>query len=149
MPKTVFVVSGMTKVYQMGEVRVDALRGIDLSLATGELVVPRGLSAVSGAIGRGGGVGLPGEGGSRAGHAEGQLPQCRRRHVVPAVVPAVEAWAGTMSLAPGKASSLGHRRRVGDCTTQGSFPKPSTLLHGQGAKFQAEAGALATWLAAR
>lgn len=40
----VFVVTGITKTYQMGEVQVDALRGIDLSLYEGELVVLLGPS---------------------------------------------------------------------------------------------------------
>jgi len=40
----VFVVRGVTKVYGMGEVEVHALRGIDLDLADGELVVLLGAS---------------------------------------------------------------------------------------------------------
>ncbi|HEU5261560.1 MAG TPA: ABC transporter ATP-binding protein [Gemmatimonadales bacterium] len=39
-----FVVSGVTKVYQMGEIQVHALRGVDLSLSAGELVVLLGPS---------------------------------------------------------------------------------------------------------
>ncbi|MBI3399167.1 MAG: ATP-binding cassette domain-containing protein, partial [Deltaproteobacteria bacterium] len=44
MSKPVFKVSGLTKVYAMGEVRVDALRGIDLELYEQELVVMLGPS---------------------------------------------------------------------------------------------------------
>jgi putative ABC transport system ATP-binding protein len=41
---TVFEVSGLTKVYQMGEVKVHALRGVDLELYPGELIVMLGPS---------------------------------------------------------------------------------------------------------
>lgn len=40
----VLSVAGLTKVYQMGEVQVTALRGIDLALGAGELVVLLGAS---------------------------------------------------------------------------------------------------------
>jgi putative ABC transport system ATP-binding protein len=41
---TVFKVRGLTKVYEMGEVRVQALRGVDLDLYEGELIVLLGPS---------------------------------------------------------------------------------------------------------
>ena len=40
----VFHVHGVTKVYQMGEVQVHALRGVDLDLYQGELTVLLGVS---------------------------------------------------------------------------------------------------------
>jgi putative ABC transport system ATP-binding protein len=43
-PETVFRTRALTKVYEMGEVRVHALRGIDLELYEGELVVLLGAS---------------------------------------------------------------------------------------------------------
>ncbi len=43
-PNAVFVAHGLTKVYRMGEVEVQALRGIDLTLNRGELVVLLGPS---------------------------------------------------------------------------------------------------------
>lgn len=42
--QSVFEVRGLTKVYHMGDVRVDALRGVDLDLFSGELVVLLGPS---------------------------------------------------------------------------------------------------------
>ena len=42
--EVVFKTEGLTKVYQMGEVEVHALRGIDLELSSGELVVLLGAS---------------------------------------------------------------------------------------------------------
>lgn len=44
MHEVVFMTRGLTKVYEMGEVRVHALRGIDLELYTGEMVVLLGPS---------------------------------------------------------------------------------------------------------
>ena len=43
-PNAVFVARGLTKIYRMGEVEVHALRGIDLTLYRGELVVLLGPS---------------------------------------------------------------------------------------------------------
>ena len=43
-PRAIFEARGLTKTYQMGEVRVDALRGVDLDLVSGELVVLLGPS---------------------------------------------------------------------------------------------------------
>jgi putative ABC transport system ATP-binding protein len=43
-PALVFEARGVTKVYEMGEVRVHALRGVDLELRAGELVVLLGAS---------------------------------------------------------------------------------------------------------
>ncbi|HJV28828.1 MAG TPA: ABC transporter ATP-binding protein [Aromatoleum sp.] len=43
-PRPVFEARGLTKVYDMGEVRVEALRGVDLDLYPGELVVLLGPS---------------------------------------------------------------------------------------------------------
>src|SRR5512139_1883288 len=40
----VFQVQGLTKIYDMGEIKVQALRGIDLELSAGELVVLLGPS---------------------------------------------------------------------------------------------------------
>ena len=43
-PNAVFVARGLTKIYRMGEVEVQALRGIDLTFYRGELVVLLGPS---------------------------------------------------------------------------------------------------------
>lgn len=42
--RTIFATHGLTKIYQMGEVQVQALRGVDLELYAGELVVMLGPS---------------------------------------------------------------------------------------------------------
>lgn len=44
MQETVFQARGVTKIYDMGEVQVQALRGVDLDLYSGELVVMLGPS---------------------------------------------------------------------------------------------------------
>ena len=44
MPEPVFRARGLTKVYRMGDVEVQALRGVDLDLYEGELVVLLGPS---------------------------------------------------------------------------------------------------------
>src|SRR5262249_46397235 len=41
---SILSIRGITKTYQMGEVQVDALRGVDLTLDAGELVVLLGAS---------------------------------------------------------------------------------------------------------
>ena len=43
---TVFRARGLTKVYDMGEVKVHALRGVDLDLFPGELIVLLGPSVL-------------------------------------------------------------------------------------------------------
>ena len=43
-PEAVFQMHGVTKVYRLGEVEVHALRGVDLDLYSGELVVVPGPS---------------------------------------------------------------------------------------------------------
>mgnify|MGYP003335001959 CR=1 FL=1 len=42
--ESIFAARGVTKVYDMGEVRVDALRGVDLELFSGEMMVLLGPS---------------------------------------------------------------------------------------------------------
>jgi putative ABC transport system ATP-binding protein len=42
--RPVFQVRGLTKVYEMGEVKVHALRGVDFELQAGELIVLLGPS---------------------------------------------------------------------------------------------------------
>lgn len=44
MPDPVFLARGLTKIYPMGEIQVQALRGVDLELFVGEFVVLLGPS---------------------------------------------------------------------------------------------------------
>ena len=44
MAPPIFIARGITKTYEMGEVRVDALRGVDFELSAGEFVVLLGPS---------------------------------------------------------------------------------------------------------
>ncbi len=85
----VFVARGLTKVYRMGEVAVHALRGIDLTLYRGELVVllgPSG-SGKSTLLNILGGLDTPSGGEVRyldqalTGASEGELTRFRREHV--------------------------------------------------------------------
>jgi putative ABC transport system ATP-binding protein len=43
-PEPVLLAEGLTKIYRVGEIEVAALRGVDLALAEGELVVLLGPS---------------------------------------------------------------------------------------------------------
>ncbi|MFZ3041139.1 MAG: ATP-binding cassette domain-containing protein [Thiobacillus sp.] len=85
----VFVAHGLTKVYRMGEVEVHALRGIDLTLYQGELVVlpgPSG-SGKSALLNILGGLDAPSGGEVRyldrtlTGASESELTDFRREHV--------------------------------------------------------------------
>ena len=87
--EVVFRVQGVTKVYEMGEVRVEALRGIDLELYAGELVVllgPSG-SGKSTLLNIMGGLDTPSAGqvyyrlNDLASASEGELTDYRRFHV--------------------------------------------------------------------
>ena len=87
--QSVFEVRGLTKVYHMGDVRVDALRGVDLDLFSGELVVllgPSG-SGKSTLLNIIGGLDVPTEGyvtylGERlTGSTDRDLTDYRRLHV--------------------------------------------------------------------
>ena len=87
--EVVFHVHGVTKVYQMGEVQVRALRGIDLDLYKGELVVMLGASGSgkSTLLNILGGLDSPTEGhvqyagGDLTGASEKELTKYRRYHV--------------------------------------------------------------------
>ena len=85
----VFVARGLTKIYRMGEVEVQALRGIDLTLYRGELVVllgPSG-SGKSTLLNILGGLDAPSSGEVRyldhklTGATETELTRFRREHV--------------------------------------------------------------------
>jgi putative ABC transport system ATP-binding protein len=85
----IFVAHGLTKIYRMGEVEVHALRGIDLSLYRGELVVllgPSG-SGKSTLLNILGGLDAPSGGEVRyldhtlTGATEAELTRFRREHV--------------------------------------------------------------------
>src|SRR5512135_1346509 len=88
-PNAVFVARGLTKIYRMGEVEVQALRGIDLTLNRGELVVllgPSG-SGKSTLLNILGGLDAPSGGEvyyldhKLTGASEAELTQFRREHV--------------------------------------------------------------------
>ncbi|HSH30837.1 MAG TPA: ABC transporter ATP-binding protein [Thiohalobacter sp.] len=85
----VFTVQGLTKTYHMGEVEVQALRGVDLELHAGELIVllgPSG-SGKSTLLNILGGLDVPTGGRVRyldhelSGADEGELTRFRREHV--------------------------------------------------------------------
>ncbi|MCZ2096599.1 MAG: ABC transporter ATP-binding protein, partial [Anaerolineae bacterium] len=85
----VFQARGLTKVYQMGDVQVHALRGIDLELRRGEFVVMLGASGSgkSTLLNILGGLDLPTDGqvwyhGENLTHAsDARLTRFRREHV--------------------------------------------------------------------
>ncbi len=88
-PQPVFVARGLTKTYRMGEVEVPALRGIDLELYRGELVVllgPSG-SGKSTLLNILGGLDVPSSGEvwyldhKLTGATEADLTRFRREHV--------------------------------------------------------------------
>jgi putative ABC transport system ATP-binding protein len=84
-----FVVRGLTKIYRTGDVEVQALRGVDLDLGEGELVVMLGPSGSgkSTLLNILGGLDTPTNGSVRfrdrelAGASESALTQFRREHV--------------------------------------------------------------------
>ncbi|MBN2331802.1 MAG: ABC transporter ATP-binding protein [Deltaproteobacteria bacterium] len=87
--EVVFAAAGLTKVYQMGEVQVHALRGVDLTLYAGELVVllgPSG-SGKSTLLNIIGGLDVPSSGTLRyqgqelIGASDRELTDFRRHHI--------------------------------------------------------------------
>ena len=88
-PQPVFRARGLTKVYRMGEVEVQALRGVDLDIVASEFVVllgPSG-SGKSTLLNILGGLDVPSAGSARffdhelAGASEADLTRYRREHV--------------------------------------------------------------------
>jgi len=86
---TVFTARGLTKIYRIGEVEVHALRGIDLEVASGELIVllgPSG-SGKSTLLNILGGLDAPTAGDvhfldhSLTGASEAELTRYRREHI--------------------------------------------------------------------
>ncbi|MEE4639608.1 MAG: ABC transporter ATP-binding protein [Wenzhouxiangella sp.] len=88
-PQVIFEASGLTKVYQMGEVAIHALRGVDLELFDGELVVMLGASGSgkSTLLNIMGGLDVASDGRLRyrdqelSGASESELTRFRRDHV--------------------------------------------------------------------
>jgi putative ABC transport system ATP-binding protein len=86
---TVFYARGVTKVYDMGEVQVHALRGVDLDLFPGELVVLLGPSGsgkstllnILGGLDRATGGDIRYHGKSLVNASEKELTEYRRHHV--------------------------------------------------------------------
>jgi putative ABC transport system ATP-binding protein len=88
-PRAVFLARGVSKVYRMGDVEVHALRGVDLELYEGELVVLLGASGSgkSTLLNILGGLDVPSSGEVRyldhalTGASEDELTRFRREHV--------------------------------------------------------------------
>ena len=88
-PDTVFAARGITKVYDMGEVRVQALRGVDLDLFAGEMMVLLGPSGsgkstllnILGGLDRASAGSVTYRGFDITTAGDRELTQYRRRHV--------------------------------------------------------------------